>query len=245
MVVVPAGSFLMGSPPSEKGREPADKGSEGPQHPVTIARPFAVGKFEVTFAEWDACVTGGGCTHSPKDFGSGRSKRPVINVSWNDITSQYLPWLNRKSGKTYRLLTEAEWEYAARAGTTTRFAFGETITRTQAQYSVGDSGSAGGPVEVGSFPANAFGLHDMHGNVWEWVQDCWNGSYNGAPSDGSAWISGAAWGWVTTACDSRILRGGSWFLQAENARSANRYGWAPGARNFDMGFRVARTLTDK
>jgi formylglycine-generating enzyme required for sulfatase activity len=201
-----------------------------------------VGKFEVTFAEWDACVTGGGCTYSPKDFGSGRGKRPVINVSWDDITGQYLPWLNRRTGKTYSLLTETEWEYAARAGTTTRFAFGDTITRGQAQYSEGDSGSSGGAVEVGSFPPNAFGLHDMHGNVWEWVQDCWSGSYDRASSDGSARTGGAAWAWVTGACKSRILRGGSWFLQAANARSANRWGWPPGNRTFDMGFRVARTL---
>ena len=238
----PAGSFMMGSPPDEEGREPADKGSESPQHQMTIARPFAVGKFEVTFAEWDACAAGGGCTYYPKDFGSGRGKRPVANVSWNDITGQYMPWLNRKTGKTYRLLTEAEWEYAARAGTTTPYAFGNRITRSQAQYSEGDSGSAGGAVEVGTFPANTFGLHDMHGNVWEWVQDCWNGSYNGAPSDGSASTSGA-WAWIAGACESRILRGGSWFLQMRNARSANRYGWQPGARTFDMGLHVARDLT--
>ncbi len=244
MVVLPAGSFTMGSPESEEGREPADKGSESPQHRVTIARPFAVGKFEVTFAEWDDCVAGGGCTYVPKDFGSGRGKRPVVNVSWNDITGQYLPWLNRKTGKTYRLLTEAEWEYAARAETRTPYAFGNKITRKQAQYSEGDSGSAGGAVEVASFPANAFGLHDIHGNVWEWVQDCWHGSYDGAPSDGSAWTGSRAWARVTGAsCDNHVLRGGSWFLQAPNVRSANR--WAvivPGFRNFDIGFRVARTL---
>jgi hypothetical protein len=173
MVVVPAGSFTMGSPPSEEGRSD----SEGPQHRVTIARPFAVGKFEVTFAEWDACVAAGGCSHRPGDQGWGRGNRPVIDVSWNDITQQYLPWLSRKTGKTYRLLSEAEWEYAARAGTTTAFSTGRTITPEQANfdgnYTYG--GSAKGvyrskTVEVGSFPPNAFGLFDMHGNLWEWCR---------------------------------------------------------------------------
>ena len=198
MVVVPAGSFMMGSPASEAGRD-AD---EGPQHRVTIARPFAVGKFEVTFAEWDACVAAGGCKHMPGDERGGRGKRPVTNVSWDNITKEYLPWLSPRTGKAYRLLTEAEWEYAARAGTTTRYAFGDTISKSQAQYSESILGSAGRTVEAGSFPANRFGLHDMHGNVWEWVQDCWNGSYNGAPSDGSAW--------TTRDCSLRVLRGGSW-----------------------------------
>jgi formylglycine-generating enzyme required for sulfatase activity len=172
MVMVPAGSFIMGSPASEEAR----LDHEEPQHKVIIARPFAVGRFEVTFAEWDACVVAGGCLHRPNDAGWGRERRPVINVSWNDITNEYLPWLSRETGKPYRLLTEAEWEYAARAGTTTPFSTGETITSEQANFhgflTYGGSTSVvdrSKTLEVGSFAPNAFGLYDMHGNVWEWT----------------------------------------------------------------------------
>lgn len=238
MVVMPAGSFTMGSPESEAGRSDY----EGPERTVTIAGPFAVGKFEVTFAEWEACVAAGGCTHKPDDSGFGRGRRPVIEVSWDDAT-QYVAWLSKTTGKTYRLLTEAEWEYAARAGTTTPFSTGGTITTDQANFR-GDytyGGSAEGAfryetVDVGSFKPNAFGLHDMHGNVWEWMEDCWHDSYDGAPNDDSAW---------TTACTDegkRLLRGGSWSDTPEDIRSAYR-GWlSTGHRNNDLGFRVGRTL---
>src|SRR5262245_37248187 len=154
MVVVPAGRFLMGSPADEADR----KLNEGPQHWVTIGRPFAVGKFEVTFAEWDACTADGGCRHRPDDKGWGRGKQPVYMVSWDDITQEYLPWVSRKTGKAYRLLSEAEWEYAARAGTTTPYSSGLTITKSQANFH-----SPKGTFDVGSFPPNAFGLYDMHG----------------------------------------------------------------------------------
>jgi formylglycine-generating enzyme required for sulfatase activity len=230
MVVVPAGSFLMGSPPSEVG----NSSNEGPQHPVTIARSFAVGKFEVTFDEWDACVVAGGCRHRPFDADWGRGRRPVINVSWEHATNEYLPWLSRKTGKSYRLLTEAEWEYAARAGTTTKYAVGDTISKGQAQYSEGTWGTAGRTVPVGSFPPNRFGLHDMHGNVQEWVQDCWNESYYGAPSDGSARMSGD--------CRSRTLRGGTWDFVANSVRSGVRVPLSAGGYGTFNGFRVARTL---
>jgi formylglycine-generating enzyme required for sulfatase activity len=239
MVVVSAGSFMMGSPAGEEGRS----GDEGPQRQVRIARPFAVRKYEVTFAEWDACVSGGGCKHNPGDQGWGRGRRPVINVSWDDITKEYLPWLSRKTGKTYRLLTEAEWEYAARAGTTTPFSTGSTITANQANfdgnYTYG--GSTKGQyrqrtVDVGSFQANGFGLYDVHGNVWEWVQDCWYGNYNGAPTDGSTW--------TTRDCGSRVLRGGSWYLIPQDLRSANRDRSRPDDRDYIKGgFRLARTLS--
>ena len=167
----------MGSPESERGRGK----DEGPQHPVTIAQPFAVGKFEVTFNEWDACVTDRGCTYTPGDEGWGRGRHPVINVSWNDI-QQYLAWLSKKTGKEYRLLSEAEWEYAARGVTktsdaSTPFFTGQTINYKQANYDANftyGSGQQGAyrqkTTDVGTFPRNAFGLYDMHGNVWEWVR---------------------------------------------------------------------------
>ena len=236
MVVVPAGSFMMGSPEGELGRE-AD---EGPQHRVIIARPFAVGQFEVTFAEWDACVAAGGCSHRPDDGGWGRGNRPVINVSWNNITEQYLPWLSRKSGKTYRLLTEAEWEYAARAGTTTPFWWGSSISTNQANYDGNYTygGSKGEyrqkTLAVDSFAPNRWGLYNVHGNVWEWVQDCWS-AYNGAPSDGSAQTTGD--------CGRRVLRGGSWSNLPRDLRSAIRDGNSPSGRNYLVGFRVGSTLS--
>lgn len=234
MVVVPAGSFMMGSPQSEQGRD----SDEGPQHPVTISRQFAAGKYEVTFDEWDACVRERGCGHNPTDNGWGRGQRPVINVSWQDAKA-YAEWLSSKTGRSYRLLTEAEWEYAARAGTMTAFSTGMTINPTQANYDATSSyaGSVTGPyrqqtVPVGSFQPNAFGLYDVHGNVWEWTEDCWNGSYNGAPSDGSAWTSGD--------CGQRVLRGGSWFNNPWRLRSAYRLRDLR-FRTFTFGFRVART----
>ena len=237
MVVVPAGWFMMGSPASEAFR---DK-DEGPVRRVTISEPFAVGKYEVTFAEWDVCASDGGCGgHRPWDEGWGRDERPVINVSWNDARS-YAGWLSRKTGKGYRLLSESEWEYAARAGTTGPFHTGETISTDQANYvgiRVYGSGRKGvyrkKTVPVGSFAPNGFGLHDMHGNVWEWVEDCWNGSYAGAPADGSAWEGGD--------CGRRVLRGGSWFYSPRDLRSADRGWYGSGFRNLYLGFRVARTL---
>jgi formylglycine-generating enzyme required for sulfatase activity len=229
MVVVPAGSFMMGSPEDENEHE----SDESPQHRVTIKQPFAVGKFEVTFAEWDACVSEGGCKRKPKtDWGRGR--QPVMNVSWDDITEEYLPWLRKKTGKEYRLLSEAEWEYAARAGTTTAYSTGESITKKQAQFSEGSWGSAGKTVEVGSFPANAFGLHDMHGNVGEWVEDCWNKNYNGAPPDGSARTIGD--------CSLRVFRSGAWSGGPGSLRAADRFWILPDDRFYFSGFRLARTF---
>ena len=226
MVVVPAGSFMMGSPSGEQGRD-AD---EGPVHRVRISEPFAVGVYEVTFEEWEACRRGGGCSHNPDDKGWGRGRRPVINVSWQDAQA-YVRWLSRVTGKAYRLLSESEWEYVARAGTTGPFHFGSTITTEQANY-----GSRGGrTAPVGSFPANAFGLHDVHGNVMERVEDCWHASYRGAPGDGSAWTRGGN-------CDARVLRGGSWYYGAQYLRSANRYELTAANRFSFAGFRVARTL---
>lgn len=252
MVMIPAGEFMMGSP----GRETERDDDEGPQRSVVLGAPFAVGKFEVTFAEWDACVIGGGCKHKPSDDGWGRGRRPVINVSWHDVTREYLPWLSKKTGKIYRLLTEAEWEYTARAGTRTPFSTGAAIVSNLANFNGEHTygGSTKGvnrqrTMEVGSFKPNAFGLYDMHGNVAEWVEDCYHESNQGAPSDGSAW---------TTACSDagsqyvirnnpaeplRVIRGGSWNDKPINLRAANRYRYAPAVRLNEFGFRVATTLS--
>lgn len=223
MVVVPAGSFMMGSPRGEAGRS----SNEEPQRRVTIERPLAVGKFEVTFDEWDACVAAGGCKHRPSDSGWGKGRRPVINVSWNDAVD-YATWLSRRTGKQYRLLSEAEWEYAARAGTTSPYAVGTELHQHQAQIIAKQT------AEVGSFPANQFGLHDLHGNVWEWVEDAWHPNYQGGPVDGSAWKGGDT--------SLRVMRGGSWIYGPWDHRSAFRYKEQPGLRYDGLGFRVARAL---
>jgi formylglycine-generating enzyme required for sulfatase activity len=246
MMVVPAGSFMMGSPKGEPGRS-AD---EGPQHTVTIARPFAVGRFSVTFEEWDACAADGGCNqmevlaglgkvirpYKPSDEGWGRGRRPVINVSWDDAKA-YVAWLSQKTGKPYRLLTGAEYEYATRAGTQTAYPWGDTIGTNNANcHACGSQWDARQTAPVGSFAPNAFGLYDMVGNVEEWMEDCYHESYVGAPTDGSAWIEGAD-------CSNRIVRAGSWFFAPAFLRSAKRYWFTTDYRLNYLGFRVARTLT--
>jgi formylglycine-generating enzyme required for sulfatase activity len=233
MVVIPAGEFTMGSPPSAQQAEAA--------HRVTIAAPFAVGKFAITFDEWNDCVKGGGCAgYRPDDQGWGRGKRPVIDISW-DLAKAYAQWLAAKTGKPYRLLTEAEWEYAARGGTTSQFSTGATISPRLANYDGSEDGS--GPsaanrqktLPVGSFPPNAFGLYDMHGNVTQWVEDCWHDDYtDAAPTDGSAWVEGS--------CDGRVLRGGSWADSESELRSAARTGEYKDESSYNDGFRIARGL---
>ena len=233
MVVIPAGRFRMGC----LSDDDACFGSEKPVHEVTIGRAFALSKHEVTFAQWDACVSGGGCGgHRPGDGGWGRAARPVVNVSWEDAQS-YVSWLSRQTGEEYRLPTEAEWEYAARAGTTTKYSWGNEIgdNRANCRGGCGSRWDYKQTAPVGSFPANAWGLHDMHGNVFEWVQDCLNWSYAGAPVDGGAWLSGD--------CSGRVLRGGSWFSDPWYLRAANRSRSSTGYRISTDGFRVARTLT--
>ena len=225
MVVIPAGRFTMGSPSSESGRG----SDEGPQREVVVSRALAVGKFEVTFTEWDACVAAGGCSHRPTDFSWGRGNRPVINVNWDDV-QQYVRWLSSRTGRTYRLLTEAEWEYAARAGTTTPYSFGTTISQSQANF----GGNVGRTQAVGSYPANAWGLHDMHGNVLEWTQDCYARGYTGALSAASQAVERGG-------CSARVLRGGSWTDSPQGHRSAYRGTAGPGFRLSGTGFRVTRT----
>jgi formylglycine-generating enzyme required for sulfatase activity len=199
---------------------------------VTIAAPFAVGKFEVTFEQWDACVAQGGCSHRPDDRGWGRGRQPVMKLSWDDA-QEYVEWLSRTTGKTYRLLSEAEWEYAAQAGSGH-----EQVAEAGAnQANCNGCGSRWDDKQtapVGSFAANAFGLHDMIGNVWEWTADCWNASHAGAASHGSARLTGD--------CSRRVLRGGTWNFDPRVARSAYRDGSPSDARVDNRGFRVARTL---
>ena len=234
MVVVPAGRFEMGSPASESGRN----GDEGPQHEVTIGANFAVGVYEVTFDEWGACVSNGGCGgYRPADQGWGKGGRPVINVSWDDAQA-YASWLSRETGEEYRLLSEAEWEYVARAGTVTRYWWGDGIGANRANCNDGCGDGYANTAPVGSFDANAFGLHDVHGNVWEWVEDCWHENYARAPSNGDAWLGGRGGD-----CSRRVLRGGSWNYNPRILRSALR-GWNDaGGRYYGNGFRVARTFT--
>jgi formylglycine-generating enzyme required for sulfatase activity len=230
MVVGPAGSFDMGSPENESERNR----DEGPRHKVGIAHPFAVGKFEVTFDEWDACVAAGGCDHKPADEGWGRGMRPVIDVSWEDAQA-YADWLSKKTGKDYRLLSEAEWEYAARAGTTTRYPWGDEPGTNRANLGAsGRQWNGKQTAPVGSFEPNAFGLHDMIGNVWEWTEDCTRGNYEGAPADGRPWDNAV--------CGLRVVRGGSRGIDPEDARSASRNWVEPGLRSNLLGFRLARTL---
>ena len=230
MVALPAGRFMMGTPANDTAAPPSAKRTEEPQHEVTIARAFAVGKFEVLADEFSACITEGGCKGWTSDT-KPEGRHPMAGLTWR-MAKEYVAWLAKKAGKPYRLLTEAEWEYAARAGTTTPFYTGETITAKQARFSSGTPGKAGEVLEAGQFPPNPFGLHDMAGNVEEWVEDCFNDNYKGAPTDGSAWLTGI--------CDIRMARGGDYFGMAAHVRSAARNGFSAGSRSF--GFRVARTL---
>ena len=272
MVVVPAGSYMMGSPASEEGRDD----DEGPVHRVTIGQPFAVGVYEVTRGEFGRFVeetgysTGDTCWTYESDgfFGdpewkdrSGRGWKnpgfeheqgetePVVCVNWEDAQA-YVRWLLEQTGEAYRFLSEAEWEYLARAGTTTARYWGESEAG-QCRYANGADQTAKShhdgwtvvacadgdyrTAPVGRYEANAFGLYDVLGNVWEWTADCWNKSYVGAPSNGGVWEGGD--------CSRRVVRGGSWFNEPRNLRSAYRDGNSAGDRGSSVGFRLARTLT--
>jgi formylglycine-generating enzyme required for sulfatase activity len=237
MVSVPPGSFMMGS----SGAEPEPFTGLAPLHKVTITNPFAIGKYAVTFAEWNACVADGGCNgYTPSNEGWGGGDRPVINVSWNDAKS-YADWLSRKTGQHYRLLSEAEFEYAARAGTTTLFWWGDSISPAQANYD-GNYSYAGGPkgpyrhktIPVKSFEPNPWGLYQMLGNVATWTEDCWVDNYKNAPLDGSARTTGN--------CKYRVTRGGSWYDYPATLRAAVRIIAEPRLRLNTVGFRLARDL---
>ncbi len=250
MVVIPAGSYRMGC---VSGLDCTEYGSAKPVHVVTIPQPFAVSKYEVTFEDYDRF------THPIKtdDLGWGRGRRPVIHVSWHDA-KKYVAWLSSQTGQRYRLLSEAEWEYSARAGSATKYHFGNKeselcryanlfdtpirnrfytvffLATTVVDYDPPCSDGASKTSLVGRYEPNAFGLHDMHGNVSEWVEDCWNWNYSNAPPDGSAWLRGR--------CDVRVFRGGSWNTGPWALRSAFRVQSATGVRHKSLGLRVARTL---
>lgn len=245
MVVLPSGRFLMGNPVDERGQSDY----EGSQHNVVIGYKLAIGKYPVTFEEWDVCVADGGTQHKADDQGWGRGKRPVINVSWDD-TQNYVAWLNKKLGIAeddpcrYRLPSESEWEYACRAGTTTAYWWGNEFEAQRCNANSSLWGSIKGrfdssktlPVDaLGAASTNEWGLSGTHGNVWEWVQDCWNASYQGAPSDGGVSVTGDR--------GRRVLRGGSWYSNPQELCSTNRDWSTPGSQYYHVGFRLARTVS--
>ena len=228
MVVIPAGRFRMGC---VSGRD--CQYDERPVHEVQVSS-FALGVYEVTFEEYERFARATG-RDRPNDRGWGRGGRPVINVSWEDAQA-YAAWLSDETGEDYRLPSESEWEYAARAGSTTRYYWGQDIGRNRANCrDCGSRWDGDETAPAGSFAANGWGLHDMHGNVWEWVEDCWHEHFARAPRDGSAWTSGGN-------CGRRVLRGGSWVNSPAFLRSADRSSYAAGARDDNFGFRVSRTL---
>ena len=212
LVLLPQGEFVMGEAAA----------ATGPRTVVAIRYRLAVGRFEVTFAEWDACVAAGGCRRRPNDAGWGRGWQPVINVSWADA-QQYVAWLSRSTGKRYRLLSEAEWEYAARAGTDVRYWWGDQASRGDANCAeCGSKWDGRQAAPVGRFAPNPFGLHDMHGNVSEWVEDCYQER-------------------CSAATDARVVRGGAWYGSARSTRSTSRTSAASDYADNGIGFRVART----
>lgn len=223
LVSLPAGTFMMGNNASDP--------SERPAHQVVIDAPFAIGKYEVTVQEWNACVTANGCARVAQDPGAGPTS-PMRDVSWEDA-QQYVKWVGLVSGKPYRLPTEAEWEFAARGGVATPYWWGDKMVTGKANCKdCGQPWHADRPLNVGSFPANGFGLHDTSGSVWEWVADCWHNNFKGAPNDGAAWEE--------PACRVRVIRGGSWREGAAYMVASTRFKYDAGVRQSQNGFRVAR-----
>lgn len=227
LVLVPAGQFSMGD---LNGR---GRANEQPVHNVKIITDFAVGKFEVTYENWRACIRDDGCEFLPSDYGWGRGRVSIVGISWND-TRSYLDWITRKTGKKYRLLSESEWEYVARAGSNSEFHWGDEIGYDNANCENCGKRWWDRVAPVGSFSPNHWGLFDVHGNAAEWVEDCWNDSYDGAPLDGSAWLSGN--------CNMRVLRGGAWRTSVKSVRLSSRNPAKSEERSSTYGFRVARDL---
>jgi formylglycine-generating enzyme required for sulfatase activity/serine/threonine protein kinase len=244
MVVIPAGSFWQGSEDSA----PLALRMEKPRRMVTISESFAVGVFEITLAQWDRCVADGGCSTRPNDNGWGRGNRPVIMVSWNDA-QEYAAWISKQTGQRYRLPSESEWEYFARAGEEGDWPGGNPAfacnygniagseTAVAWQHDECSDGAILETLPVGSFKANAFGVHDVIGNVGEWTLDCMNLSYLDAPADGSAWSRGI--------CSSRMTRGGSWITGTRDIRLPARFNLKTGDRNDFTGFRLVRIVEDQ
>jgi formylglycine-generating enzyme required for sulfatase activity len=228
MVEIPSGSFLMGSDKSDSDAS----SDERPRHKVQIKYPFALSKTEITFAQYDAFAKATG-HELPDDGGWGRGTRPIINVSWDDAKA-YAAWLSQQTGKHYRLPTEAEWEYAARAGTTTRYYWGDEIGKIKANCAgCGSQWDNKQTAPVRSFAPNKFDLYDTLGNAWEWIEDCYHDSDEGAPTEGGAWAQGGN-------CARRVVRGGSWNDEPRYVRSANRYRFTAGVRDDLAGFRLAQ-----
>ncbi|WNC93286.1 SUMF1/EgtB/PvdO family nonheme iron enzyme [Paraburkholderia sp. FT54] len=225
MIAVPAGSFSMGSS--------TDDPSEKPVHHVTIGAPFAIGKYEVTVDQWNACVAANACQKLTPESNTNKAA-PARDLSWDDA-QQYVKWLSKTTGKPYRLPTEAEWEYADRGGTTTAYWWGDQMRKGNANCKdCGDPWHKEGPETAGSFAPNPLGLYDMNGSVWEWTADCWHNSYQGAPADGHAWDS--------PGCDMRVIRGGSWREGGGYMLSATRFKYSAGVRQSQDGFRVVKDL---
>jgi len=223
MIGLNPGAFTMGSNTSD----PAEK----PPHHVNVGHAFAIGKYEVTVEQWNACADANACPRIATNPPEAKTA-PARDISWDDA-QQYVTWLTKTTGKTYRLPTEAEWEYAARGGTSTAFWWGDRMAKGNANCKdCGDPWSDAAPASVGSFAPNPFGLHDMNGSVWEWVADCWHSSYKNAPTDGRAWDE--------PACTARVIRGGSWREGASYMVSSTRFKYSTSVRQSQNGFRVAR-----
>jgi len=225
MVVVPAGVFIMGSKNYKR---------EQPPRLIRIRKSFAIGRFETQHVEWQACVDAGGCNHKPHDHKWGRERRPVINVG-HGMVENFAKWLSKTTGKKYRLPSEAEWEYAARAGSTKNYTHGDDVGKGVINCrKCGTPWSGVGNAPVGSFPPNKWGLYDMHGNAFEWVKDCWHKDYKGAPKDTAAWLTGN--------CQLRVIRGGSWYYYSRMSRAANRQKNPAGVKSYWLSFRLVREL---
>ncbi|MCW8915348.1 MAG: formylglycine-generating enzyme family protein [Magnetovibrio sp.] len=226
LTIIPPGSFTMGTESRHK--------TERPAHKVTIDYPFAMGIYEVSFDEWQVCFDAGFCGDKmPDDHKWGTGKRPIINITWWEA-QKYLAWLSDITGKTYRLPTESEWEYAARAGSPTEYWWGDKIGKETANCRDCGPKISHKSQPVDSFEPNPWGLYNVHGNVWEWTQDCWNKTYDGAPTDGSAWEDGD--------CRQRVMRSGSWYYFSKNLRSAWRAKNHSKVKSYGIGFRVVREL---
>ncbi len=225
MVVVPPGIFVMGSKLHK---------SEMPPRPIRIRKAFAIGRFETTHAQWQACLDAGGCTHKPHDHNWGTHRMPVINVS-HKMVQDFATWLTKTTGQTYRLPSEAEWEYAARAGSKGNYWFGDLVGENEVNCrKCGSPWSGIGNAPIGSFKPNKWGLYDMHGNAFEWVEDCWHENYQGAPKGPEAWVDGK--------CQFRVIRGGSWYYYSRMSRSANRQKNPGEVKSYWLSFRLVREI---